>query len=40
VTFSDQLLNRDALQGSTVFLDKVQHFPHGVIVAPIAVSGK
>jgi len=39
VTFADQLLNRDALQGSAVCLDKVEHFSHGVIVAAVAVGG-
>jgi hypothetical protein len=33
-----QLHNRDALQRSAVFLDKVEHFAPGVIVMSVVVS--
>ena len=38
VTLVNQLLNRDAMQRSAVFLDKVEHFVHGVIVMAVVVS--
>lgn len=34
----NQLLNRDAMQRSAVFLDKVEHFAHGVIVMAVVVG--
>src|SRR5271166_4585837 len=39
MTFADQLLNRDALQGGAVCLDKVEHFPHSIFMTAIAVTG-
>jgi uncharacterized protein YpiB (UPF0302 family) len=38
MTLVNQLLNRDALQRSAVFLDQVEHFAHSVIVMSVVVS--
>ena len=40
MTLVDQLLNRDTLQGSAVFLDKVEHFADYVIAVAVVVGSK
>ncbi len=40
VTLVDQLFNGDALQGSAIFLDKVEYLTHSIITVAIVVSSK
>ena len=36
---TDQLLNRDAVQGSAVRLGKVEHPPHGAFIVAVTIAG-
>jgi hypothetical protein len=40
MTFLEQLFKRDVMQGSTVFRNKVEHFPRRRLIAAIAARGQ